>query len=663
MTPDEVKAFGQSDEGKRLVAWINTEYERAKNLRRPHERQWYMNRAFYGGKQYVEWSTTGTDDHMVNQRRKDLHTPRLTVNKIQPIVRTEMAKLTGQKPSATVTPASNDDSDLFAATAGEQVWESLYARLDLPSKLSRMVFWLCICGTSYIKTFWDPGMYDSVSKLYGDINWLPLSPFHILVPNLLEPDLETQPWVMDVQVRPVDWVKETYADLFPDGLSANMTAAAEIMQAAGSTAQDRQVPDSILVREVWIKPGSCSILPEGGMAAIINDTIVEAAIHGIPYEHGEYPFAKFEHIPSGEYYALSTVEPLIPLQREYNRTQSQIIEAKNRSAKPQMMYRDGSLDPAKITSEPGVYIPVKGSAEFPQPVPLTELPSYVVSFNDRMENDFENISGQHAVTRGEAPAGTAATAIAYLQEQDDDYLSPTFQSIARGIEKIARQSLVLAVNYWTVPRLVKATGDDGGYDALQLRGAEIANSTDIHIDQASALPLSKSAKQAQVSDWMKMGWISPNDGFELLDMPMLQHWVSQRKVDKKAAQIENIEFRRMAKEGMPPLPESTDADPNTGQPLAPPLLVPVNSWDDHAVHVEVHNLMRKSPAYKNFPPKVQAEVQKHVQTHLQALSMQLPPEALGGQPGAMPPGASDAISSAIDSPSSGTNEEQLAPPQ
>ena len=40
------------------------------------------------------------------------------INRVQPMVRTELAALTAQKPSAVVVPASSEDDDLFAAQAG-----------------------------------------------------------------------------------------------------------------------------------------------------------------------------------------------------------------------------------------------------------------------------------------------------------------------------------------------------------------------------------------------------------------------------------------------------------------------------------------------------------------------------------------------------------------
>lgn len=748
LPPERVRAFNASPEGRKLVSWVNDQYRTASNNRKPYERRWIMNYAFYDGKQYVEWDAQVNNGQggLVNTPNNSRWTPRIVVNRIQPVIRTEQAKLLGQKPTATVMPDSNDDVDIFAAQAGERVWDSLYNRLDFHGKLASSIFWLSITGTSFMKTCWDAEAWDASTKVYGDVEWIPLTPYQVLVPDLLEPDIEKQQWVMDVQAKPVKWLEEVYGEYFPKGVKPSVTRVDEIMpaRAVGSQAGEEK-PDSAIVMEVWIKPNMCPELLEGGMVTVVDNTIVQAAIHGMPYSHKEYPFAKFMHIPTGKFYGNSIIEPLIPLQREYNRTQSQIIEAKNRMAKPQVYFREGSVIPDRITSEPGLYIPVKGSAEFPQSVQLTELPQYVVQFNERQEGDFENISGQHAPTRGDLPAGTAATGFAYALEQDDAFLTTTHQSIERAVQKIARQTLVLCSNYWTVPRLVKATGEDGGLDAMLLRGSQLEGSTDIRIESGSSLSTSKSARQAQVTEWMKFGWIDPNEGFELLDMPMLNQWVNRRKVDKKAAQYENIEFRDLVEQEVidfqieqvelkkqqlqqewsqkaadiessdPTLAGGPQIDPVTGQPMPPdpaaqaaeaeqaanilsmptdplpkpdplgymsdpspvatPCIVPVNSWDDHAVHIEIHNLWRKSPSFKFVPPAIRQEVEKHVRLHELALAGNIQKEAAmmapaGGMdaqptpPGGPKRGGMDAGTNPKEtSPFQGATEEQLQPPK
>lgn len=646
--------LAKSDDGKRLVDWVMRQYNTMRSVRKSYERQWYTNLSFYMGKQYVEWSKH--EDRLTPLPKLDKFTPRITVNKIRPIVRTEISKLTSSRPTASVMPASNDDDDVFAARAGEQVWQSLYDRLNFQKVVTQAVFWTSITGNAYIKTYWDDQGYDAVSKVYGDVRWAALSPFNILVPDLIEEDLECQPYVFCVYSKPIEWIELAYADVIPKGTKiASSNDVDDFLSPSkmGISPNNDARPESALIIEAWVKPGSTKLLPQGGFVTIVNNQIIQAGLKGLPYSHGQYPFAKISHIPTGRFYAESTVTDLIPLQMEYNRTQSQIIEAKNRTSKPQVMYDEGSVVPSKITTEPGLWIPIRPNAQRPQPVPLQDLPAYVVQFNERQQMNFEDISGQHEVTRGQAPGGiSAATAIAYLQERDDSYIATTVQSLEQAVQTSARQTLTLVAEYWDVARLIKSTGEDGGYEAVLLKGAEIARGTDLRIEAGSALPSSKSARMANVMDFMKFGYMSPQEGFELLDMPMLQQWTTRRGIDKRAAQQENIDFKRIPLEQiqmadqmyqMQTMMGEVAPDEMTGEMPPRPSVIPINEWDNDDVHIEIHELMQKGSSYKMLPEHVRLEVENHVAQHkarrMARMMGAMPPA--GPQPGgAYEPGSS-----------------------
>jgi len=293
---------------------------------------------------------------------------------------------------------------------------------------------------------------------------------------------------------------------------------------------------------------------------------------------------------------------------------------------------------------------------------LQDLPAYVVQFNERQERNFEDLSGQHEVSRGGAPGGvSAATAIAYLAERDDSYLSTTIASLEMAVESVARQSLTLAAEYWDVPRLIKATGEDGGYEAVLLKGSQISNGVDIRVESGSALPQSKSARMANVMDFMKMGYMAPQEGFELLDMPMLQQWTTRRGIDKRAAQTENVDFKHLNEQVIAEadaqyqqqiMAGMVQVDPATGQPPQRGSVIPINDWDNDDVHIEIHELMQKASSYKMLPDFIKQEVENHVAQHkarryARMIGM-IPP--VGPQPGgAYEPGNSGGLQAPMGS--------------
>nr|DAL22176.1 MAG TPA_asm: portal [Caudoviricetes sp.] len=653
--------FKKQEKAKKLVAWVKSEYEKCKSARKLEENDWYLQLAFYNGYQYHDWRTVAGKQGLAEEPNPS-NLPRITVNRIEPIIRTEIAKTTAQQPSASVVPASNDEDDLLSATAGEQVWQAIYNDNNFQTEiLQKAEFWRATTGNGFIKCFWDPTVkhyetrkmedpmtgekrIERVVNARGDVKFEAISPFHLYVPDLSQEDLQKQPYVLNVYTKSEAWIKQNFSNVLPKDFKPSKVSSSEIMDASlmDLRGNDNAKPEAVLVIEMWVKPGNVSWMPKGGLVTIIDTEIVQYAEDGVPYHHGEYPFAHLSGIPNGKFYRRSVIKNLIPLQRELNRTRSQIIHAKNLMAKPQMMFSEGSVDPRKIQAKAGIWIPVRPGFPMPTPVPIQPLPSYVLQEVQQLQTDFEDISGQHQISRGESGSLTAATAIAYLGERDDAYLTTVFNSIEAGIEKMARQALSLFVQYVEEARLIKITGADGSFDAMMLSGADIASGTDIRVESGSALPTSKAARQALVTDWMKMGFIPPEDGLRVLEMGMLKQYYNTIKIDENAAQRENLMMKKITEEMMMQIESAWNegaargdqdkVEPDTGKPLMVPPAVPVNAWDNHAVHIEIHNRFRKSQAFQILPDVVKAEFQKHISLHQQALMLQQQQQAMAGQP-------------------------------
>lgn len=186
------------EQEKKLVVYVNDQFNKAKSDRWKAERQWYLNLAFYFGKQNIQ-----VTDAPGTARSFRLHTPpapyyrsRPIINLIRPLMRTEMAKLTGQKPTAFVIPASSEDRDLYAAQAGEQIWDSLYRSKNIHKLFRRAVFWASTTGNGFIKSWWDEDEEDDLNETMGDICYENITPFHLFVPDLKEPEIEDQAMVI-----------------------------------------------------------------------------------------------------------------------------------------------------------------------------------------------------------------------------------------------------------------------------------------------------------------------------------------------------------------------------------------------------------------------------------------------------------------------------------
>ena len=629
-----------------------------KTAKQGKQREWYINLGMYYGDQYYEILSNRYGGSQLGVSPAPKYRVRTTVNKIKPMIRTEISRLTSQKPSASVIPATGEDDDQASALAGEAVWEYVADRNKFTTTLAiRHAFWLTTCGTAFWKTWWDDDKVDTITKdemgnpATGNVCIGVVTPFNIYVPDHLIPDIEDQPYVFEVYTKPVDWCVQKYPDIFKEGApQPDVVSQSEVFEAkyfqVGQQAKDA-APDACLFIEVWIKPGYNRLFPKGGLVTLCAGKIVQYQA-AFPYGHQEYPYSKTVHIETGTFYGESVIKDAKHLQREYNRVRSQIIESRNRMGRPQLLVAKGSLDPRKLTSEPGQAIVYNQGFTPPTPIQIAELPAYVLQEQDRIIGDMEDISGQHQASTGQAPGNgvIAATAIGALQEKDDSLMYATYASWEDGVEKVARQTLSLVSTYIDIPRIIRIVGSDGGFDTMMFKGADILNATDIRVEGGSSLPQSKAARQALLMDMAKNGFISPTEMLDMLEIGGVQKLTERLRTDQKQAQRENLKMKLLdpqlvamhAMSMQQQVAQSSDEQTNpdgswnyNNDPTTWPPLIPVNDWDNHMAHIKVHNDYRKGQEYETLDQGIKNQFASHVRIHVMALAMQnSPPDPMAG---------------------------------
>lgn len=593
-----------------LLAYCNSAYKACRQARLSFERQWYTNLAFYFGRHYVQWMSTAITDaaFATEASFSKLYEPaapswrvRLVTNKVRSIIRSELAKVTKERPRGFVIPSTTDSKDLAAARAGDALIDFFYRELTLAKIMRRASFWNLICGTAFIKDWYDETAVDAGGNV-GQIFAEHVTPFHLLVPDLQEEELENQPYVIHALAKPADWVYDAFGvRIAPDSNAGAGLLEQRFLSALGVN------PSSafryVSIKEMWVKP--CNRFPQGGMITWAGDQIVDL-VEEWPYKHKDYPFSKLDHIPTGRFYGESVIVDLIPLQREFNRTRSQVVEAKNRMSKPQLVAVRGSIDANKVTSEPGLIIFYKAGYQPPTPLPLQSIPSYVIEEYERINADMQDIASIHEISKGNVPPGvTAATAISLLQEQDDSRFSTTISSLEEAAEKLGRHFLHHVVQFWAAERQISVIGDNGQFDAMMFSQANLKGNTDYRVEAGSATPTSRAGKQAFIMELMKNGYIAPDRGLRYLNMAETGKLYEEMMLDARAAQRENI--RMMAGEE-----------------------VPVNRWDVDPLHVLEHDNHRKTQEFESASDKIKMIFHNHDILHKQRnaskLGLQLDPE-------------------------------------
>lgn len=596
---------------KKEIAYWNSQFDRAKSLREPFEKQWLLNLAFYFGKQYVIWTpqSSALANQTLTEPPAPKHRVRVVANKVKPAVRRELTKLIKNEPHFYVSPASNEPTDVASAKIGESLAEYYLDVLNYNRVRRSATFWMLICGTSFMKHYVTPAM-NEMGQPTVKLELDSITPMHIFVPLIQEETVDKQPFIIHGRAIPVETVESSYnVKIKADIAVTTPPLEAKLHNALGIRSSNTEAPkDMCFAKEIWVQP--CKKYPDGALLVIVNDQLVHVAQNveqleetpvleaaegetysrnwsqsAFPFEHGQYPFAKIDHIPAGRFYNSSVIDDLIPLQVEYNKTRSQIIESKNRMALPQRYYEKGSLDPGKVTSEPGLMIPINPGFNYPKASEMPSLPNFVMQELDRTLSDMDDNTAQYEVAKGRTPPGVeAASAIAYLQEENDSILHSTVASIEEATVKLGRQILSNVQQFVPNEELLEIVTRNNSIEAEQFKGKNLKTAVDLRIEAGSMAPKSSAARQAFITELMKLGIIPAEKGLRYLQLNETNRLYEELQVDAKAAQREN--YLMSTGRGFV-------QDMQTGEPMP----MPTNVWDNHSVHEYEHGLFLKSQEF------------------------------------------------------------------
>lgn len=660
-----IDVLREAEEAQRLerkklqwASWLDKEYVKCKNARVQHERQWYLNLAFNAGRHYVVPFDSPVSGTRLTVPRVPPHRVRLVINLVRKAIVKECAKLTMSKPIPTVLPATNENEDLTAAMVSEAILKAQFADPNFEEEYYQWAWWGSVCGKSFMKSYYSPYELDYNNMTLPDrptfpdgrpmpdavIQQIPelkrqletpvpakgkicieaLSPFHVYVPDLMVTGLEKQPYIIEVRTKHPEWVKKTYGvEVMPD-----TRAQSSIMETAFlATRSLEEHLDAVIIKECWIKPDFHPDFPEGGYLVVAGDKVLDYRDKWfLPFP--EFPYYEYNGLPTGQFYCDSRVVDLIPLQKEYNKKRSQITEILNTMGKPKFFYQEGSVNIRKISSEPGQGIPYKAGYNPPQQVNGIEVPTSMIQEVQQLRTEFDDISGQHEISQGDTPSGvTSGTAISYLQEQDDTSFAYQVASIERAVARLGSHYLKYITKWWPDERIIRVAGRNNMFESIHWKKSAAEGNTDVKVQTGSALPFSKAARQALITEMMQNGFLSPDVGMEVLELGYLDKAMEDYLVDKRQATRENIKHQDLPDSFIetflsPPPGQGFVKDekgqwfnPQTMQPFQAQSPIPVNSWDNHEAHVQFHDLFRKTQEFEALSTLKKKALELHVQTH------------------------------------------------
>lgn len=643
--------------------------ESLKRGRQMLEQQWKLNLAFYKGKQYSFFnkSSRRIESLPVDDGEKPRYRIRLVSNQILTGSQSLLSKLTKTKPQLWATPTSGSDADVKAAQVATKLLEYWWYDFSLDDVLEEALLWSIIAGQGYWKITWDPHAGKQM-KFLLDPQGQPIvdeSLKDLFKAELAQSGVQPQEKVVymgDVRVEamsPFDVYLDPTAKVFRDAKYAFCTHSLD--------------PDTIKTRwGVDIKPDAISTSPDSslpfGNAEDAGDPNVKEVIYGYflpsaalpqgryvvftdkpyqiledgpwPYPYNELPLVKFPgtRVP-GAVYDSSVVEHAIPLQKELNRTLSQIVEYKNLTIKPRVWAPTGSLR-TRITNEAGAiyeFNPVAGMK--PEVEQLPAMPPYVFEHLQEISARLNSVFSLTEVTEGKLPPNLeAGIAIDLLQEMATDRIEPTIKLIERAMARAGGQMLQLAQQFYIEPRDLKIVGSGGGVRVQKFKGADLSGAS-VRVDVGSGLPRTRAGRQARIERLIELQVIQPTEAMKHLELADMKSYT------EKWASAEDRAYREHEKlnSNQPLNPAALQSaqqavqqglNPETGQPLQSPeegqqemhkaSLEPMIS-DNHQTHLDIHGSFMETLEFEGLPLEIQESYTTHYQLHWE-LMLQMRPK-------------------------------------
>lgn len=619
------KGQGAAGMKHELATFSMEKFTAAKSLRQIFEVKWYITRAFVKGEQYVFWNRgTGSLDR---HRALDPRRVRMVDNKILHHVRKQQSKLLRVRPKAEVLPNSSGLEDRDAAKIGTKVLDHLYRTKDAARISREIASWIFTTGNCFVVDAWDKTLPKG-----GDIHLEVDSPFSWYVPAVAfgPTEFKEMPWAIRAKLRDIQWIEDVYDyKATPESFTADQTILLLQRDLDQSGGLDTQNFPSAVIRENWIKPNKK--YPKGVYWVTCNEkTIYQGKFpnYGTDTEPlYEYPATHFRDIIiPGQFWGIATAEQSIPLQQDWNRIRSSIIEWTRIMAKGKWIAPTGSaLAPTAIDNEHGEVIyfsPMRGMK--PEQARIAPLPQSVLEALELNKRSFMDLFAQHEVTQATNKSDIrSGHMVALLLEQDDTAHAMTYQDFEDRWADLWRHCLMLAQKYYTNTRTLKVTGAGKDPEVMEFKGADLRGNTDVYVATGTHLPDNRLARQGVIMERFQAGLYGPVDDPQtatkvrrLLDESVKEDVYDDIAVDQEAAMTEN-RYMRLG------------------------LQVPLNEWDNDGIHLSEHLRDVKSKEVqalirKEDGAKVLQSYMEHIQRHKQKVDaeqqkMMLQQQAMGPQ--------------------------------
>ncbi len=599
--------------------------------------RWTKILAWIAGYQWVDYNRVKKVLQPVPYIKK-----RVVFNRLKPILRQMLAKVTVVQPQLGVVPNTNEYEDIAAARGADKLLEALSASLKFKTLRKEFFAWLFAVGRATLRVYWDESKKASVGyrrevvdgkeilaqiTVDGDVAMEVVSPF-----NIRHDPLYTDPskwrWVLFGELVDRHALAKAYdispEELTPGNLSRNVLSS---FSSYGISADD-----DLLEVFPSITPGSfsesdvCSrfeLWTRNMVIVIAGNKVLEAK----PNIDGIIPFFVYEdHLIPFDFYeqgfALnnSVFKDLLVAQKEYNRLVANLSSVVEKASKVRVMTPLGAMTQKSQILDDGSVVLIDYNAQLGSPVPLKidATPPMAMPLKQDLEREMESLSGIHEVSFGRLPeraSHASGALVSLLLEQDDSLIDPLVQEVDTAVFAPAwSYALRLVQRGYIEPRLLKVVGKDKEDSVFYFRGADLRDNTDVYVTTNLSMPKSRALRTEWILKMAQLGLITdPKLIVELLEFGEAKRIYEDQLLHERRALRENHLIER--------------GEVLSAQDAAQLLY----ELDDDAVHVKIHLRDRLSQKFDKYNSGQKEALESHIKMHLARLQAAQAAAQAGGQ--------------------------------
>lgn len=625
---------------EKLDSATSEKLDRGRKQRDKYVSTWAICDAYYHGRQNVVRSVSDPNKIVELARRRQTATGELQyrriTNRILPVVSTLVAKYASRVPGYSVQPDSGDPIAINNARSSEHALRSEYTRLNMARKVPDLLTLAANQGDGFANVYWDPSagaeIVDGVFE--GNIVFDILPTQCVIWEGGLR--YEESPWFGWERAIPASEATRKYGIKDPDKDAISQGSLIDNVLGAA----EGEKGNMVTVTHYLERPTKDN--PKGRRLVLIGERIVKDE----PYTYSADKFAETQddnwlvrfsyfNSPSRDR-NMGVTEQLIDVQNAWNVTENQIAKVKDlRTNRPMICLKGSYNGPANLV--PGgkyEYNEPDGKPEF---LDVPEVGQDTFNYLDLLRSNFEDLSGQHAVSRGESPTGVdTASGLQSLIQQDDSQRAAILHGIADAHAKVGLRILLLLRAYASESRLMQYTGKSGHEGVMMFRGGEQVPKKNlcVRVSPGSIEPRTRDQIQTLVMAYADRGWIDPRVAMSAVEAGTAENVLDQFDLDVQWQQREDRRMAALAEGDLQALAAALDKEAEikaeyvkaktiaeqVGE-LPPPPPPPAGPWphardfDNHQVHMDTMNLYRKTEEFDLLPEEVKGAFQSHYEEH------------------------------------------------